>query len=173
MNTSAHSRSKALIVFDACTLNPYKNFKTTKVRLKKKLQVQLRDQPRIIRLISELKQGNGFSITQFLPIAVESWGHGSDEEVLDKLEDLAEENPDQLVIFITRDLSFCQAAGWRPELSRVFICILPLRFFTKTIDQYSRYDMMLIISKDIKNLFTYGQVTFSRLYTPTYSKYIN
>lgn len=173
MNTAVQAQPKALIVFDACTFNPYKNFKTTKNRLKKKLQLQLRDQPRIIKLISELKHSNSFTVTELVSIAVEPWGHGSDEEVLSKLEDLAEENPDQLVIFITRDLAFCQSAGWRPELSRVFICILPLRFFKKSIDQYSRYEMMLIIAKDIKNLFTYGQVTFSRLYTPSYSIYIN
>ncbi len=157
---------RVLLVFDASTFNPFKNFKTTKVRLKKKLFNQIKDQPRVLSLMADLKQGPGFVVKGFIPIVTEPWGHGDDIQILDKLEEIASENPGHLIIFITRDLGFCQESGWQAHLSRIYICVLPRKFLSKTIDQYSRLDMMYIISIDIINLLTIGQPKYSQLFAP-------
>lgn len=166
METQPSQIRQALLVFDACTFNPFKDFKTTKVRLKDKLQIQLRDQPRIVRLLGDLKHNSDFTITQFIPIAIKVWGHGSDEQVLEKLEELAWEYPDHIIIFVTRDLGFCADSGWKEEVNRVYIIMLPRKYFSKTIDQYSRLDMMYIIAIDVTNFFTQGKVTLSTIFSP-------
>lgn len=169
MDTQTAHHYQALLVFDACTFNPLKNFKTTKVRLKKKLQHQLRDQPTISRLLGDLKHNDCFTITQFIPIAIQLWGHASDEQVLNKLEELAWEHPEQVVIFVTRDLGFCNDSGWKKEHSRVYVIVLPRQYFSKTIDQYSRLEMMYIIAIDVRNFFTQGSVKLSTIFSPAYS----
>jgi hypothetical protein len=166
MGTSDCKLRQVLLAFDACTLNPFKKFDHKKPRLKAKLKRQLLDQPRILQLLCDLQRGQGFVINQFIPVSIQKWGRAHDEQVLEQLEALAWSNPGQIVIFVTRDHGFCAESGWRSDQSRVYICILPRRFFNKDIGQYSRLDMMYIIAIDITHFLTQGEVKYSRLYSP-------
>ena|SRR3989339_300173 len=160
------SVQQAKLVFDASTFNPFKKFKTTKPRLKAKLQRQLQDQPLIDHLIARLKYQKEFTINEFIFVAWQNREHNDDEHILLDVEKVADDNPDCLVIFITRDRGFTYAAGWHSYNSNVYIIRLPAVFFGKSSDQFNRLDMMKIIQKDITNLFVTGSVTFSRLYSP-------
>lgn len=164
--STSSTRPEALLVFDASTFNPFKNLKTSKPRLKAKTSRQLKDQPKILQLLSRLQDGKGFSVSQFIPLALRPWGRADDEQVLNELEKLAGDYPQCVVIFITRDCGFCYASGWHPEQSRIFICILPRVYFSKSISQYSRLDMMYIIAIDVTSFFTKGNVMYSQLYSP-------
>ena len=160
------SVQQAKLVFDACTFNPSKKFKTTKPRLKAKLRRQLQDQLIIDQLIARLKYQAGFTVNEFIFVAWQNREHNDDEHILLDVEKVADDNPDCLIIFITRDRGFTFDAGWHTYNSKVYILLLPAVFFSKPSDQYNRYDMMKIIQIDITNLFVTGSVTFSRLYTP-------
>ncbi|MDP3986356.1 MAG: hypothetical protein Q8P77_02920 [Candidatus Veblenbacteria bacterium] len=157
---------QALIVLDACTFNPFKPFKTTKPRLKAKIQRQLNDQPKILQLLSKLQGGQRFVVHKCIAVAAQSWSHNDDSHVLAEIEKIAAENPGCIVIFVTRDQGFSYSADWRSYQSRVYIFVLPHVFFSKSIDQFSRLDMMYIISIDVTTFLTNGRVTYSQIYMP-------
>ena len=166
MDIGSQSIREAVVVFDCCTFNPFKDFKTTKRRLKAKFRAQALLQPRVLQYIRKLQEAEKFHVSQVVPLACQSWGHGTDLQVLEKVEQIAGENPQVIVIFVTRDYGFCQSAEWHAEHSRVYICVLPRTFSGKTVDQYNRLEMMYIISIDVTHFLTQGKVTYCRLYCP-------
>lgn len=153
---------EAVLVFDASTFNPDKNFKTTKPRLKAKTQRQLRDQTIINSLFAKLKYQKKFNVNELRYIAWQDLPDTGDQHVLIEVERLAADNPNCLVIFITRDQGFTYSSMWRPYSSRVYVMVLPLF----TCYGCTRLDMAKIIAADIRDFLNFGHVCISNLHSP-------
>ncbi len=159
-----------ILAYDACTFNPFKRIKkNASPRMKSRKLRYIRQQPAINAFLAKLTNGAAFDVVQQVVVATQTWGRADDGTVLEKLELMASERPAARLIFITRDYGFCRSAEWRPEHSRVYICMLPRKFHNKTVDQYTRLEMMYIIVIDITHFVTDGSAVYSRLYEPRWA----